>query len=79
LKPEAVSVLASENIQDEELSVFYRDLMEVKRTLYQFLLLMPGNTEQELMSKNAGGNGLNLKLPVIENYGKKMKLFTGKF
>jgi hypothetical protein len=59
LKPEAVSVLKlSENIQDEELSVFYRDLMESEGTLHLLLLLMPENTEQELMSKNVGENGL---------------------
>jgi tRNA isopentenyl-2-thiomethyl-A-37 hydroxylase MiaE len=49
----------SENIQDEELALFYRDLMEEG---HYILLRMPENTEQELMSKNVGENGLILKL-----------------
>jgi tRNA isopentenyl-2-thiomethyl-A-37 hydroxylase MiaE len=51
----------SENIQDEELALFYRDLMESEAGHYTTLLRMPENTELELMSKNVE-NGLILKL-----------------
>jgi tRNA isopentenyl-2-thiomethyl-A-37 hydroxylase MiaE len=51
----------SENIQDEELALFYRDLMESEAGHYTTFITYE-NTEQELMSKNVGENGLILKL-----------------
>jgi tRNA isopentenyl-2-thiomethyl-A-37 hydroxylase MiaE len=41
----------SENIQDEELSRVYRDLMESEAGHYTTFITYARNTEQELMSK----------------------------
>jgi tRNA isopentenyl-2-thiomethyl-A-37 hydroxylase MiaE len=35
----------SENIQDEELAIFYRELMEKRQSLHSHSLLMPENME----------------------------------
>jgi hypothetical protein len=55
LKPEAVSVLASENIQDEEHPWFYRDLMVRSWTLYHFIITWrPANTTGIIEKRSAG-------------------------